>query len=67
MRKIGKVINEYFVLRKSFTPAIARNKLFEKFWGRIGNYKIFNNIASNFYQYKHETIINFWKKILANF
>ncbi|WP_308688021.1 MULTISPECIES: capsular polysaccharide synthesis protein [Bacteria] len=67
MRKIGKVINEYFVLRKSFTPAIARNKLFEKFWGRIGNYKIFNNIASDFYQYKHETIINFLEKDFSQF
>lgn len=30
-----KIVKEYFLLKNTFNPQIARNKLFEKIWGRL--------------------------------
>ena len=49
------ILQEYFVLRTTFNKEIAKYKLLEKVWGRLGNIPFFENQAINFYRRKHKS------------
>ena len=54
-----KIVKEYFLLKNTFNPQIARNKLFEKIWGRLSNIPLLRDKITNFYYRKHETILEY--------
>lgn len=56
------ILQEYFVLRTTFNKEIAKYKLLEKVWGRLGNIPFFENQAINFYRRKHKTILDYLYK-----
>ena len=53
------VISEYCILKNTFNKEIAKNKLLEKVWGRLGKISFFENQAVNFYRRKHKTILEY--------
>lgn len=53
------VINEYYILKKTFNKEIAKNKLLEKVWGRLGKISFFEKQAVNFYRRKHKTVLEY--------
>ena len=54
-----KIVKEYFLLKNTFNTQIARNKLFEKIWGRLSNIPLLRDKTTNFYYRKHETILKY--------
>jgi hypothetical protein len=54
-----KIVKEYFLLKNTFNPQIARNKLFEKIWGRLSKIPLLRDKTANFYFRKHETILQY--------
>lgn len=56
------ILQEYFVLRTTFNKEIAKYKLLEKVWGRLGNIPFFENQAINFYRRKHKIILDYLYK-----
>lgn len=53
------ILNEYYILKNTFNKEIAKDKLLEKVWGRLGKISFFENQAVNFYRRKHKTILEY--------
>ena len=67
MKKIEKVLKEYFLLKKNFSIRIANNKLLEKFIARFAKYSFFEKSVTNFYNKKHTDILYFLETNFSDF